>query len=369
MSSVHAPVFAVSTVLCNRLRPSGPACLLLLTVPWSRGRLPAMKAAITAIASHVPERVLPNEELARTVDTSDEWIVSHTGIRERRIAEPHEAASDLGYEAARAALGKRNIGPEAVDLIICATSTPDYLTFPSTACMMENRLGCSNAGAFDLQAGCTGFAYALESARSAVVSGGARCVLVVGAEVLSKITNWNDRNTCVLLGDGAGAAVVEPAEGDAGHEICYSWLRSKGSGGKALIRPAGGTRTPFVDGTHSATDLTLTMNGKQVYLFAVDAIVQTIGALCERAGIERTELDWIVPHQANARIIEAAAKRLGLPLERFYLNLDRYANTSAASIPIALVEMEERGLLTRGQRVLTVGFGAGLSYGGNLIDW
>lgn len=331
-----------------------------------------MKAAITAIASHVPERVVTNEELARTIDTSDEWIVSHTGIRERRIAQPHEAASDVGSEAARAALEKRGMRPDEVDLIICATSTPDYLTFPSTACMIEDRLGCSNAGAFDLQAGCTGFAYALESARSAVVSGGARHVLVVGAEVLSKVTNWNDRNTCVLLGDGAGAAIVEAADaevGVAGHEIRYSWLRSKGSGGTALIRPAGGTRTPFVDGTHSATDLMLAMNGKQVYLFAVDAIVRTIGALCERAQIDKTELDWIVPHQANARIIEAAAKRLRLPLERFYLNLDRYANTSAASIPIALVEMEERGLLTDGRSVLTVGFGAGLSYGGNLIEW
>ncbi len=326
-----------------------------------------MKAAITAIASHVPERVVTNEELARTVETSDEWIVSHTGIRERRIAQPHEAASDLGYEAARAALENRGMEPEQIDLIICATSTPDYLTFPSTACMIEDRLGCSNAGAYDLQAGCTGFAYALESARSAVASGGAHRVLVVGAEVLSKVTNWNDRNTCVLLGDGAGAAIVEAQAG--GHEICYSWLRSKGSGGTALIRPAGGTRTPFIDGTHSATDLMLAMNGKQVYLFAVDAIVRTIAALCERSQIDKTELDWIVPHQANARIIEAAAKRLGLPLERFYLNLDRYANTSAASIPIALVEMEERGVLTGGQRVLTVGFGAGLSYGGNLIEW
>lgn len=328
-----------------------------------------MTAGISAIATHVPRRIVTNEELSRTIDTSDEWIVSHTGIRERRIAEPDEAASDLGAAAARLVLDRRGLDPLDVDLIICATSTPDYLTFPSTACMIEDRLGCRSAGAFDLQAGCTGLVYALETARAMVESGGAQRILVIGTEVLSKITNWDDRNTCVLLGDGAGAVLVEDVDQTSGHAIRFSWLRSKGSGGPALIRPGGGTRTPFVDGTHSAVDLMLWMNGKQVYLFAVDAIVQTIGALCERAGINRDEVDWIVPHQANARIIEAAAKRLRLPLNRFYLNLDRYANTSAASILLALGEMEERGLLQSGQTILTVGFGAGLTYGGNLIRW
>ena len=328
-----------------------------------------MTAGITAIASWVPERIVTNDELAHTVDTSDEWIVSHTGIRERRIADVDQAASDLGVEAGRLALEKRGITAADIDLIICATSTPDYLTFPSTACAIEHRLGCSDAGAFDLQAGCTGFVYAIEMARSAVVAGGAERVLVVGTEVLSKVTNWNDRNTCVLLGDGAGAAIVESIDDRPGHAIHHSWLRSKGESGTALIRPVGGSRTPFNDDIHGAADLMLSMNGKQVYLFAVDAIVQTVGTLCTREGISQDQLDWIVPHQANARIIEAAAKRLGFPLERFFMNLDRYANTSAASIMIALCEMEERGLLAAGQRVLTVGFGAGLSYGGNIIEW
>ena len=328
-----------------------------------------MTAGISALASYVPDRVVTNDELARTVDTSDEWIVSHTGIRERRIALPSQAASDLGVEAARLALELRGIAADQIDLVVCATSTPDYLTFPSTACMIEHRLGCGGVGAFDLQAGCTGFVYALEMARAAVISGGARKVLVVGAEVLSKITNWNDRNTCVLLGDGAGAAVVEDTDESGGHAIRFSWLRSNGAGGDALIRPGGGSRTPFVDGVHTAEDLMLSMNGKAVYLFAVDAIVQAIGAVCERAGIAQEEIDWIVPHQANARIIEAATRRLKLPLDRFYLNLDRYANTSAASIPIALAEMEARSLLTSGQRIVTIGFGAGLTYGTNYLEW
>ena len=328
-----------------------------------------MTAGISAIASYVPDRVVTNDELARTVDTSDEWIVSHTGIRERRIASCAQAASDLGVEAGRMALELRGIAPDQIDLLVCATSTPDYLTFPSTACMIEHRLGCGGAGAFDLQAGCTGFVYALETARAAVISGGARTVLVVGTEVLSKITNWNDRNTCVLLGDGAGAAVVEDADTNGGHVVRFSWLRSNGGGGEALIRPGGGTRTPFVDGSHTAEDLMLSMNGKAVYLFAVDAIVQAVGAVCERAGIAQEEVDWIVPHQANARIIEAATKRLRLPLDRFYLNLDRYANTSAASIPIALAEMEARKLLRPGHRIVTIGFGAGLTYGANYLVW
>ena len=328
-----------------------------------------MTAGISAIASYVPDRVLTNDELARTVDTSDEWIVSHTGIRERRIAAPEQAASDLGVEAARAALVKRGIAATGIDLLVCATSTPDYLTFPSTACMIEHRLGCGGIGAYDLQAGCTGFVYAVEAARAAVVSGAAQRVLVVGTEVLSKVTNWNDRNTCVLLGDGAGAVIIEDTAGESGNALRFSWLRSKGAHGEALIRPAGGTRAPFIDGTHTSKDLMLAMNGKAVYLFAVDAIVQTVGAVCARAGIGRDEIDWIVPHQANARIIEAATRRLGLPLDRFYLNLDRYANTSAASIPIALDEMETNGLLRRGQRVMTIGFGAGLTYGANYLEW
>ena len=326
-----------------------------------------MGCVISSLASYAPERVVTNDELAQTVDTSDEWIVSHTGIRERRIVSEEQAASDLGIEAARRALADAAVSAANVDLVICASSTTDYPNFPSTASIIQDRLGLENAGAFDLSAGCTGFVYALEVGRSFVDAGTADTVLVIGSEVLTSLTNWDDRNTCVLFGDGAGAAVLR--NGETGHQILHSWLRSKGSGDQALIRLAGGSRNPFDPAKHSAADLQIRMDGRKVYLFAVDAMVRTVKTLAERHGITPQDIDWIVPHQANLRIIEAAAKRLGLPLERFYTNLDRYANTSAASIPLAIDEMQNEGHLTAGQLVLTVGFGAGLSYGGNLLRW
>ena len=334
-----------------------------------------MRIGITALARYAPERIVTNDELAQSVDTSDEWIVSHTGIRERRIAEPGVAASDLALEAARLALEQRGITPNDIDLVLVATSTPDYTPFPASASIVQEKLGCEHAGAFDLQAGCTGFVYGIESARGVVAAGSIRRVLVVGSEVLSSITNWSDRNTCVLFGDGAGAAIVEavdegePDDHGRVHEILDSWLRSQGSGEEALMRRVGGSRVPYDRSVHTQADFFLTMDGRRVYLFAVDAIVKTVRALCERQGVEPGDLDWIVPHQANLRIIEAAAKRIGLPTDRFFTNLDRYANTSAASIPIALVDMIEQSRVQPGQLVLTVGFGAGLTYGGNLVRW
>lgn len=328
-----------------------------------------MTVGITALASYVPERVLTNDALATMVDTSDEWIVSHTGISERHIAEPGVAASDLALAAARRTLEQRGVGPDEIDLIIVATSSPDYSPFPASACIVQERLGSAHAGAFDLQAGCTGFVYGLETAKGFIAAGSVKRVLVIGSEVLSSITNWSDRNTCVLFGDGAGAAIVESLEDQTGHEILTSWLRSQGSGETALMRRVGGSRVPFDPATHEPADFSIAMDGKKVYLFAVDALVKTVNTLCDRAGFSIEEIDWVVPHQANARIIEAAAKRLKLPLERFFLNLDRYANTSAASIPIAMEEMVDTGRLEAGQRVLTIGFGAGLTYGGNLIRW
>ena len=328
-----------------------------------------MQAGITALACYVPDRIVTNEELSRTVDTSDEWIVSHTGIRERRIAEPGVSASDLATRAGLRAIERRSIDADEIDLVIVATSTPDYTPFPASACLVQERLGCAHAGAFDLQAGCTGFVYGLEAARGFVAAGSVRRVLVVGSEVLSSITNWADRNTCVLFGDGAGAAIVEPLDGQPGHPLLHSWLRSRGDGETALMRRVAGSRVPYDPAAHGPEDFFLTMDGRRVYLFAVDAIVKTIRALCEAASMEVGDLDWIVPHQANLRIIEAAAKRLGIAADRFYTNLDRYANTSAASIPIAIDEMIELDLLRSGQSVLTVGFAAGLTYGGYLIRW
>ncbi|MFW5688186.1 MAG: beta-ketoacyl-ACP synthase III [Spirochaetota bacterium] len=328
-----------------------------------------MTIGMTSLGCYVPERVVTNDELARTVDTSDEWIVSHTGIRERHIAEPGTAASDLAVKAGQAALARRGLDAGDVDLVIVATSSPDYSPFPASACIVQEKLGCANAGAFDLQAGCTGFAYGLETAKGFVAAGSARHVLLIASEVLSSITNWNDRNTCVLFGDGAGAVVVEELARAHGHTIEHGWLRSQGSGETALMRRIAGSREPYDPARHEPADFHLTMDGKRVYLFAVDAIVKTIQNLCELGGTAPEKLDWIVPHQANVRIIEAAAKRMGLPVDRFYMNMDRFANTSAASIPIALEEMQSRVLLAVGQRVATVGFGAGLTYGGNLIRW
>ncbi len=327
-----------------------------------------MKTAVTVFDSYVPQRVMSNDEVARLVDTSDEWIRSHTGIAERHIAAPEEAASDLAVEAGTRVLERRDISPDQIDMIIVASSTTDYPNFPATASIVQDRLGCSNAGAFDISAGCTGFVYGLELARSLVDAGSSDRVLLIGAEVLTKITNWDDRNTCVLFGDGAGAALIEGTD-DVSTKVLRSFLRSQGGGDTSLIRRVGGSRTPFDPAVHTPEDMQIHMDGRAVYLFAVDAVVKTIRALCDDQGIEPRELDWIVPHQANARIIEAAAKRLKLPTDLFYLNLDRYANTSAASIPIAITEMVERGLLQRDQKVATVGFGAGLSYGGNLLQW
>jgi len=342
-----------------------------------------MSAYIRALASYTPDRIVTNDELAQTVDTSDEWIQSHTGIRERRIAPDDQASSDLAVTAANRVLTRAGVAPEDLSLIIVATSTPDYANFPSVASIVQDRIGAAHAGAFDLAAGCTGFVYALEVARAMVAAGAApgaaaptaapaptaTKVLVIGSEVLTRITNWDDRNSCVLFGDGAGAAIVDSGVPESGHEVLGSWLQSKGSGDTALIRPVGGTRTPYDPGRHTAADMTIHMDGRRVYLFAVDALVRSIETLCHQHEIPVEDLDWIVPHQANARIIEAAAKRIGLPRERFYTNLDRYANTSAASIPIAMDEMQENGLLNAGEIVLTIGFGAGLSYGGNIIRW
>ncbi len=311
---------------------------------------------------------MSNEELSKTVPTSDEWIRSHTGIGERRISDSQTFASDLAVEAGRALLQRSGVDAADIDLIIVATSSPDYNPFPSTASIVQHRLGCGNSGAFDLQAGCSGFAYGLETARGFVSAGSVRRVMVIGAEVLTKITNWSDRNTCVLFGDGAGAVLVEAVD-SSGHIIEHSWLRSQGADSDALKREAGGTRLPFDKETSKAEDFSIKMNGKKVYLFAVNAIVQTIRQICKDCETDEDAIDWFVPHQANSRIIEAAAQRLGLPIERFFMNLERYANTSAASIPLALDEMLRKGLLKQGQRIITVGFGAGLTYGGNLIRW
>lgn len=317
---------------------------------------------------------MSNSEFTSFLDTSDEWIFSHTGIKNRHIADPDQAPSDLALVACKKVLARTAVPPDEVDLVLVATATGDYLGFPSVACIVQDGLGAKRAGAMDLAAGCTGFIYGLETARNFVLGGGARNVLVVGAEVLSRIADWQDRNTCVLFGDGAGAALVSAAEDarDASGRprgLLASVLRADGSGAHLLERPMGGTRTPFDPETFDRTSACLKMDGRQVYNFAVKAIAEGIPGMLAANGFGIDDVAWIVPHQANVRIIEAAAKRAKIPLEKFFLNIEEYANTSAASIPIALTEMDSKSLLHEGDLVATFGFGAGLTWGGNLLRW
>jgi 3-oxoacyl-[acyl-carrier-protein] synthase-3 len=328
-----------------------------------------MKAIIKSVDFYVPEKRMSNNDFDAALETSDEWIYSHTGIKNRHIAKESQATSDLAYEASLKALARAKFHAKDLDLILVATVTGDYIGFPSTACILQDKLGATHAAAMDIQAGCTGFIYGLETARAFLESGAARSVLVVGADVLSRIADWSDRNTCVLFGDGAGAALLcaEDNAGDRG--VLHSMLRADGSGGKWLDRPYGGTRCPKVPAEEASQGSYLRMDGRKVYSFAVKVISEGIVQLPEAKGFKTEDLAWIVPHQANARIIEAAAKRTKIPLEKFFMNIQEYANTSAASIPIALCEMEEKKLLKEGDLILTFGFGAGLTYGGNLIRW
>ena len=318
---------------------------------------------VLSTGMYVPERIMENHELSLLVDTSDEWIYSHTGIRRRRIAADHEATSDLAISAGKQALARAGLAAENLDMVLVATSTPDYLGFPSTASLVQHALGATKAGAFDVSAACTGFVYALETARAFIVAGTARNVLVIGAETFSRIVNWKDRNTCILFGDGAGAVLLGPSD-DA--EFFPSYLGSEGEGGRYLLRPTGGTRVPGSTGPDSSF---VSMDGRAVYAFAIRVIKDSILEVLARNGRSLDQVKWIVPHQANVRIVDSAAKRLELPLDRFYLNMEDYANTSGATIPLALAEMDAKGLLSRGDLVLTVGFGAGLSYGANLFTW
>jgi 3-oxoacyl-(acyl-carrier-protein) synthase III len=336
-----------------------------------------MAVRITATGSYVPSKVLTNDDLAKTVDTSDEWIRSHTGIRTRHIACADEAASDLAVCAAWNAIRAADpVHPEeyakSLDLIVVATATPDYPGFPSVGCLVQQSLGARSAAAFDLTAGCSGFVYALETASSMLFSGKRKRALVIGAEVLSRITDWNDRNTCILFGDGAGAVVIESApcsESSDKSGILCSHLGADGSGADKLIIRKGGSRNTFSDGETVEHAPHIEMDGHAVYLFAVNAVTKTIQRLLDESGFTLSDVKRIIPHQANGRIIEAAAKRLGVCPDLFFLNMEKYANTSAASVPIALDELNRTGDLAKGDLLITLGFGAGLTYGGNLIVW
>lgn len=328
-----------------------------------------MAIVITGTGASIPGQRVSNDELAARVETTDEWIRSHTGIGARRFAADGKVTSDLGAEAARAAMRKAGKSPEDIDLIVVATASPDYFGFPSTACIIQDKLGATNAAALDINAGCTGFIYGLDVAASMLAAPKRRTALVIGAETLSRITDWNDRATCVLFGDGAAAFVVERKDEAGDRGLLYSWLRAKGSGAKSLYLSQPERTKTFERVGDCGKSPAIVMDGKAVYMFAVKAITDTIEALLAESGLPLDAFKWIVPHQANARIVQAAAKRFGIADEHIFMNIEEYANTSAASIPIALNEMAEKGLLKEGDLVMAMGFGAGLTYGGAIIRW
>jgi 3-oxoacyl-[acyl-carrier-protein] synthase III len=314
---------------------------------------------ITGLGVHVPDRVVSNDELSRHVDTSDEWIRERTGIRERRMASQEEALSDVSLPAARDALAQAGIEGKDVDLLIVATVTPD-MAFPSTAALLADTLGATQAAAYDLSAGCTGFVYALAQAYGMVGAGLSRRALVVGGDLLSRILDWGDRSTLVLFGDGAGAVVLEAAAepGFLGFE-----LGADGGGGESLWLPGSGSRV------FEQPDRYVKMNGREVFKFATRVLVQSAHDVLDRCGVSVDEVDVYVPHQANVRIIDHAAKKLGFPQEKVVINVDRYGNTSSGSIPLALADAVADGRLRAGQLVLMTGMGAGLTWGSALMRW
>lgn len=323
-------------------------------------------AGIVGTGLGMPERVLTNFDLEKMVDTSDEWIRTRTGIQERRIVRPGEAASDLATPAAQRAMAEAGVTPDEIDLIIVGTVTGDTI-FPSTACRVQRRLGATRCGAMDLGAACAGFIYGLAVAVQFVSNGTFETVLVIGVDCLSTIVDWTDRNTCVLFGDGAGAVVVRPVE--PGFGLLGFHLGADGGGEDLLKVEAGGSRLPASIETVLHRQHYIQMAGQEVFKFAVRIQGETCERVLEQAGLSSSDIDWFIPHQANVRIIEAAARRLGIPSERVFLNLHRYGNTSAASIPMALAEAQQEGLLRYGDHILMVGFGGGLTWGGALVRW
>jgi 3-oxoacyl-[acyl-carrier-protein] synthase III len=329
------------------------------------GTANGVAVSITGLGCHVPERVVTNDELSTLMDTNDEWIRERTGIRERRIAAPEEALSDLCLPAAQQALEEAGVKGSELDLIIVATVTPD-MAFPSTGAILADQLGAHDAAAYDLSAGCTGFMYALAQAYGMLAGGLVLRALVVGGDVLSKIMDWSDRRTAVLFGDGAGAVVLERVGtgGFLGFE-----LGADGSGGPQLYLPGGGSRTPASSESIAERLHFVKMNGREVFKFATRVLVSSAEAVLAECGRTVDDVDVYVPHQANVRIIEHARKKLGIPEERVVIDVDRYGNTSSGSIPLALMDAKDDGLLAAGKLVLMTGMGAGLTWGSGLIEW
>lgn len=321
---------------------------------------------ITGIGMAVPEKVLTNADLEQMVETSDEWIRTRTGIRERRVAEADKASSDYAVKAARKAMAMAGVSPDQIDLIICATVTPD-MPFPSTACIVQDAIGATRAAAFDLSAACPGWIYGAVMAQQTIASGLYNCVLVIGVDLLSKVVDWTDRNTCVLFGDAAGAVILQPVS--EGRGILSSVLGSEGAGGCHLMLPGGGSRNPTSAETLANKLHAVKMNGQEVYKFAVRVMNEATAQVVEKAGLTLSDIDLLVPHQANVRIIEGAMKRLEIGPDKVMINLDRYGNTSSASIPVALVEALEAGRVKDGDLLVFVSFGAGLVWGAIAMRW
>ncbi len=323
-----------------------------------------MTSILRGIGSYVPEKILDNSELSLKVETSDDWIRTRTGIRERRIASPDQPTSELALYAARKAIEAAQIQPDQIDLVIVATITPD-MAFPSTACILQHKLGLGKVACFDLEAACSGFLYSLDVADGMLASGRYKCALVIGAEKMSSILDWEDRTTCVLFGDGAGAAIIM-TEGDGPNLLGFR-SGADGSNPSLLHQPAGGSKQPASIASIENREHFLKMNGKEIFKSAVRVMEKATRELLEANGLETQDVDHVIPHQANVRIVESMAQRLEIPLEKFFCNLDRHGNTSAASIPIAFDEACNRGIFRKGEIGVLVAFGAGLTWSATLV--
>ena len=323
-------------------------------------------AGIVGLGSYVPPRVMTNEDWAGLVETSDEWITTKTGIKERRIADPETCTSDLAVIACQQAIEEAGLSPNDIDMLILATSSPD-VPLSSTAGITQHKLGCNKSAAFDINAVCAGWVHALDIGSRYAGTPGYENVLVAGAEVYSRILNWEDRGTCVLFGDGAGAAVLSEVE--EGRGLLGSWMMSDGSGSGVIEIPAGGVRTPIPSSGFAEGDQYFQMDGRAVWRFAIEAFPQAVRGVLDRVGRDLSEVDLIIPHQANLRIVEAGMENLGLPMEKTFTNLERYGNTAGASVPIALREAVENGVLSSGDLVVTAAFGGGLAWGANAFVW
>ncbi|MBU0744493.1 MAG: ketoacyl-ACP synthase III [Gammaproteobacteria bacterium] len=325
------------------------------------------KASILGIGSYVPDKILTNLDLEKIVDTSDEWITSRTGIKERRIADDNQAASDLGYESAKRALKDAKMNASELDLIIVATISPDMI-FPATACIIQEKLGAKNAAAFDMSAACTGFIYAITTAKMFIEAGMYNNILVIATEALSKFVDWEDRNTCVLFGDGSGAAVVGKKKSAKQGYIIDSCLSANGLYVDLLKTPGGGSRYPASKQTVKDKMHYLKMSGNEVFKLAVQSMLEATFEVLEKAKLKPEDIACFIPHQANIRIIQAIQKRLKVPDEKVYINVDKYGNTSAATVIIALDEIVKQGLVKKGDKVLLVAFGGGFTWGATIIQ-